>query len=194
MRHLIDTYIRAEESERISAFDDLSLIELIVERGADAVGALPKGLRGDRDAAAETIENNVRRLIIDEQPVNPKYYERMSELLEALIEERRQGAVDYEEYLRKIVELTKKARNPSSGAAYPTAMDTPGKRALYDNLGANEERARLVDMAVQESRQDGWRGHRVKTKRVRNAIKAVLDDDERGAERMLGIVEKQNEY
>jgi type I restriction enzyme, R subunit len=27
---------------------------------------------------AETIENNVRRLIIDEMAVNPKYYERMS--------------------------------------------------------------------------------------------------------------------
>ena len=42
MRHLIDTYIRAEESEKISAFDDMSLIQLIVERGADAVKALPK--------------------------------------------------------------------------------------------------------------------------------------------------------
>jgi type I restriction enzyme, R subunit len=41
MRHLIDTYIRAEESEVISKFDDLSLIQLIVERGADAVTALP---------------------------------------------------------------------------------------------------------------------------------------------------------
>ncbi len=33
---------------------------------------------------AETIENNVRRLIIDEMAVNPKYYEKMSELLDAL--------------------------------------------------------------------------------------------------------------
>ncbi|MFZ4617664.1 MAG: type I restriction endonuclease subunit R, partial [Rectinemataceae bacterium] len=31
MRHLIDTYIRAEESEKISAFNDLTLINLIVE-------------------------------------------------------------------------------------------------------------------------------------------------------------------
>ena len=43
MRHLIDTYIRAEESEKISAFDDMSLVQLIVERGADAVGALAQG-------------------------------------------------------------------------------------------------------------------------------------------------------
>ena len=30
MRHLIDTYIQAEVSEKVSAFDDLSLVELIV--------------------------------------------------------------------------------------------------------------------------------------------------------------------
>ena len=34
MRHLIDTYIHAEESEKVSAFDDMSLVQLIVERGA----------------------------------------------------------------------------------------------------------------------------------------------------------------
>jgi type I restriction enzyme R subunit len=45
MRHLIDTYIRAEESEKVSAFDDMSLIQLIVERGTSAVEALPKGIR-----------------------------------------------------------------------------------------------------------------------------------------------------
>ena len=91
MRHLIDTYIRAEESEKVSAFDDMSLIQLIVERGADAVDALPEGIRKNQEAVAETIENNVRKLIIDEQPINPKYYEKMSELLDALIEQRRQG-------------------------------------------------------------------------------------------------------
>ena len=43
MRHLIDTYIRAEDSEKLSAFDDLSLVQLIVERGAEAIDALPEG-------------------------------------------------------------------------------------------------------------------------------------------------------
>ena len=48
MRHLIDTYIRAEESEKISAFDDMTLVQLIVERGADAVKALPEGIRKNK--------------------------------------------------------------------------------------------------------------------------------------------------
>src|SRR5687768_3884045 len=72
MRHLIDSYIRADPSEVISEFDDFSLIELIVQRGADAVQALPKSIQRRQEAVAETIENNVRKLIIDESPINPK--------------------------------------------------------------------------------------------------------------------------
>src|SRR3990172_3942177 len=144
MRHLIDTYIRAEESEKVSSFDDVSLVQLIVERGADAVSALPKGIRDNRDATAETIENNVRKLIIDEQPLNPKYYDKMSELLDALIRQRRREALDYQDYLRRIVELTGEITSPEGSGAYPATMDTPGKRALYDNLDRNEALALVV--------------------------------------------------
>jgi type I restriction enzyme R subunit len=113
MRHLIDTYIRAEESEKISAFDDMSLVQLIVERGADAVNSLPKGLRENKEAVAETIENNARKLIIDEQPINPKYYERMSQLLDALIAQRRQKALDYQNYLQQVVRTNQKGEEPN---------------------------------------------------------------------------------
>ncbi len=112
MRHLIDTYIRADESQRISAFDTLSLVQLIVERGPAAIDALPEGIRNNKEAVAEAIENNVRKLIIDEQPINPKYYERMSELLDALIEQRRQEALDYQKYLAEIAELARQVMNP----------------------------------------------------------------------------------
>ncbi|WP_083845753.1 type I restriction endonuclease subunit R [Thiocystis violascens] len=89
MRHLIDTYIRAEDSQKVSAFDEMSLVQLIVERGPDAVESLPKGIQKNQEAVAETIENNVRKLIIDESPIDPAYYARMSKLLDALIEQRR---------------------------------------------------------------------------------------------------------
>ncbi|MDO8723024.1 MAG: HsdR family type I site-specific deoxyribonuclease [Syntrophales bacterium] len=194
MRHLIDTYIRAEESEKISAFDDLSLIQLIVERGADAVKELPKGIRENREAVAETIENNVRKLIIDEQPINPKYYEKMSELLDALIEQRKKEALDYQEYLARIVDLTRRAKNPSTGSIYPTALDTAAKRALYDNLGKNEALAHEVDHAVRENRQDDWRGNSFKVKKVKLAIKPVLQDDEELTLKILELVKNQHEY
>ena len=113
MRHLIDTYISAEDSQVISAFDDMSLVELIVERGERAIDNLPKNIRKNRQAVAETIENNLRKVIHDEQPINPRYYEKMSELLDELIAQRRQEAIEYEEYLARIVELTRQIKRPN---------------------------------------------------------------------------------
>lgn len=194
MRHLIDTYIRADDSEVVSAFDDLSLVELIVERGEDAVAALPEGIRKNKEAVAETIENNVRKLIIDERPINPKYYDRMSELLDDLIAQRRSDALDYKEHLRLVVELTKKAKNPSAGGNYPARIDTGSKRALYDNLEKDELRATAVDAAILLSRQDGWRGNMFKTKKVRLAIKEVLLGDDELAQRILDLAQNQNDY
>jgi len=193
MRHLIDSYIRAEESEKISAFDDLTLIDLIVERGADAVDALPAGLRADREAAAETIENNLRRVITDEQPINPKYYERMSELLDTLIQERKAQAEAYEAYLAKIVELTRKVKNPTSGSAYPKSLDSPAKRALYDNLGNDELLAVAIDYEVRTTMKDGWRGNKIKEREVGYAIRKHLPDQTE-AERILELVRNQSEY
>lgn len=192
MRHLIDTYIRAEESEKISAFDDLSLIELIVERGEAAVDALPKSIRSSKESSAETIENNVRKLIIDEHPINPKYYDEMSELLSALIEQRRQGAIEYQEYLREIVALTKRVKNPA-GASYPSSLDTRAKRALYDNLDRDEALAIAVHNAVCGSIQDGWRDNSFKIKKVKNAIKSVLTTEDH-TDRILELVKQQHEY
>lgn len=174
MRHLIDTYIRAEESEKISAFEDMSLIQLIVERGADAVHELPKGIRENKEAVAETIENNVRKLIIDEQPINPKYYEKMSELLDALIDQRKKEALDYQQYLAKIVALTKEVK--SKGTAYPKSLDTLGKRALYDNIDKNEPLALAIDREICLTKKDDFRGNKFKEKEVLFAIRKHIED------------------
>jgi len=194
MRHLIDTYIRAEDSQEVAAFDDLSLIQLIVERGPDAVDALPEGIRENKEAVAETIENNVRRLIVDEQPINPKYYEKMSELLDALIAQRKQDALDYQKYLAEIVELTKKVKNPATGETYPRSLDTPAKRALFDNLDKDEAVAIAVDRAVRSNRQDDWRSNPIKVRMVKLAIKAALGGDDSLSAQVLELVKNQHEY
>ena len=86
MRHLIDTYIEADEPRPISAFGDMPLLELIVKAGmASAVDSLPEGIKASKDAVAETIANNVRSKIIQEHLNNPAYYDRMSKLLEEII-------------------------------------------------------------------------------------------------------------
>jgi type I restriction enzyme, R subunit len=193
MRHLIDTYIRAEESEVISTFDDLSLVQLIVERGADAISALPKGIRESNEAVAETIENNVRKLIIDETPINPKYYETMSALLDALIEQRKNEKVSYEKYLAEIIALTKKAKNPETGETYPPSLASPAKRALYDNLGKNEKLALAIDSEIRFTKKDDWRGNKFKEKEVRNAICKHVSDAAL-AEMVFELVMNQHEY
>ena len=195
MRHLIDTYIRAEESRKISAFDDLTLVQLIVERGAGAVDELPESIAANPAAVAETIENNLRRVIIDEQPINPKYYEKMSLLLDTLIQERKIKALEYEDYLKEIVELTNQVANPASSSsdAYPNTLNTTAKRALYDNLDNNEALALALDGDIRAIRKDDWRGHVIKEREVRYVIREYIEDNAE-AERIFEIVKNQREY
>ena len=194
MRHLLDTYIRAEESETISAFDEMTLLELIVERGENAIELLPKGIRKNREAVAETIENNIRRVIIDEMAVNPKYFEKMSELLDSLIQARKKQAMDYKAYLKKIVELTKGVTRPETQSSYPKSLNTPAKRALYDNLDKNEEMAIQVDTAIRDVKKADWKGDRLKEREVSIAIKSVLGDDEAQMNVIFDIVKNQHDY
>jgi type I restriction enzyme R subunit len=195
MRHLIDTYIRADESRIITDFGDLTLLQLVARNPDDVTGALPAEVGKTEESVAETIENNVRRKIVDETPINPKYYERMSSLLDALIEERRQGAVKYREYLKKLQELVQKVLDGGASANYPAGIASAGLRALYDNLDRDQVLACKVEAAVMSARQDEWRSNVMKTRRVRLAILEALGGDEAAADRILGIVKaQQNEF
>ena len=109
MRHLIDTYIEADEPRKISPFDDMTLLELIVKTGiANAINNMPDGLKSNQDAIAETIENNVRSKIIKDHLNDPAFYDKMSALLDEIIAARKAKAIDYEEYLKRIAELAKR--------------------------------------------------------------------------------------
>ncbi|AFZ45145.1 type I site-specific deoxyribonuclease, HsdR family [Halothece sp. PCC 7418] len=193
MRHLIDTYIGAEDSAKITALDDLTLVQLIVQRGKEALDYLPQGIKENPEAVAETIENNLRKIITDEQPTNPKYYEQMSELLEQLIEDRKQEAQDYETYLKQITELSKQVIQPNQSSNYPAPLDTAAKRALYDNLDQDEALALAIDQAIKTTKKDGWRGNRIKERQVRRAIKQHIDNEDT-LNRIFELAKKQNDY
>jgi type I restriction enzyme, R subunit len=106
MRHLIDTYIQADEPRKISPFDEMSLLELIVKTGiAEAIAQRLGALQGNKNAVAETIENNVRSKIIKEHLYDPAYYEKMSALLDEIIAARKAKAIEYEAYLQRIAAL-----------------------------------------------------------------------------------------
>jgi type I restriction enzyme, R subunit len=193
MRHLIDSYISAGDSTTISAFDDLTLIDLIINRGKDAIDSLPSGIKKSPVAVAETIENNVRRLIIDETPTNPKYYEKMSILLDEVIQSRRDQVLDYQEYLNKIVELTKLVKDPSQSNSYPKMINTGAKRALYDNLNQDEELVLDIDKAIRNEKPEGWRGNRIKERKLKQVIGEFVEEEEE-VYKIFEIVKNQGEY
>lgn len=195
MRHLLDAYIKAEESEVISVFEDLSLIDLVVDRGEDFVKDLPEGIRRNEEAVAETIENNIRKTIIDEQAVNPKHYEKMSELLDELIKERKRNAIKYKEYLKRYVEITRRLRGIGNKDEYPPSLGTTAKRALYDNLGNDEELALALNEVIKGNREDDWKGKKLKERRLWIIVKKVLPEHlHEQKNEILNLLRGQDEY
>lgn len=193
MRHLIDTYIEADEPRKISAFEAVGLLDLIVKTGiADAINALPKSMRADKTAVAETIENNVRSKIIKEHLNDPAYYERMSMLLDEIIKFRKQQADKYEEYLKRIADLAKKVE-AGQAEDTPQELDTKGKRALWNNLNKDEALALRIDTAVKTVRPDSWRGVQAKERVIKKALYDILKD-EAEVERIFLILKQQAEY
>jgi type I restriction enzyme R subunit len=219
MRHLIDTYIEADEPRTISPFDNMGLLELIVKTGiANAIASQLTGLKGNRNAIAETIENNVRRKIIREQLTDPAYYEKMSTLLDEIITARKAKAIEYEEYLKRIADL---ARRVEAGVAEDTPeqlKSSPALRALYNNLrkaGGTEARADRVaeapgeyaasgdpvldlalkiDAMVRRVKPDDFRGHQAKENTIKAALLPLLKNDVAEVERIFLIIKAQGEY
>jgi type I restriction enzyme R subunit len=193
MRHLIDTYIEADASRKVSAFGDMGLLELIQKTGiADAIAAQLAGMKGNTNAISETIENNVRSKIIKEHLNDPAFYAKMSALLDEIIAARKAKAIEYEEYLKRIADLAAKVQ-AGLAAETPEKLDTPGKRALWNNLGQNEEMALKIDASVRHVRPDGWRGVQAREQVIKNAIYGVVKDQTE-VERLFLIIKAQGEY
>ena len=218
MRHLIDTYIEADEPRKISPFDNMGLLELIVKTGiASAIASQLGGLKGNRNAIAETIENNVRRKIIKEHLSDPAYYEKMSTLLDEIISARKAKAIEYEEYLKRIAELAKTVDAGHAEDAPEPLKKSPALRALYNNLkkagvpsaGADRvaeaqgeytasgdavlDLALKLDAAVKRVRPDGWRGVKTREQVIKRALYEILQD-EAEVEQIFLIIRAQGEY
>jgi type I restriction enzyme R subunit len=193
MRHLIDTYIEADEPRKISPFDNMSLLELIVKTGiAVAINRMPDGIRSSREGIAETIENNVRSKIIKEHLNDPAFYETMSALLDEIIAARKAKAIEYEEYLKRIAELAKRVE-AGQAEDTPEQVDTPGRRALFHNVHKDRDLALKIDDAVRKVRPDGWRGIQAREQVIKQALYGVLNDKAE-VERIFLIVKQQKEY
>ncbi|CAN2040382.1 type I restriction enzyme, R subunit [Candidatus Magnetomoraceae bacterium gMMP-15] len=193
MRHLIDTYIQADESKKFFSFGDMPLLDIIVKTGiADAINSLPNGIKSSKEAVAETIENNVRKKIIKEHLIDPAFFEKMSKLLAEIIKERKNKAISYEEYLIKIAELAKKV-NEGKSEETPDTLKTPAQRTLYNNLNKNEKLAMQIDKAVKKSRPADWRGNKPRENVIKAELYKIINDIDE-VERIFIIIKEQREY
>jgi type I restriction enzyme, R subunit len=208
MRHLIDTYIEAAEPRTISPFGEMGLLELIVTTGiADAIASHLGGLKGDKDAIAETIENNVRTKIIKEHLSDPAFYEKMSTLLDEIIAARKAKALDYEDYLKRIAHVAKTVEVGVADDTPEQLRNSPALRALYNNLNAPGETqgessvagdptldlAVEIDATVRSVRPDAWRGVLARERVIKEGLYQVLHDKAE-VERIFLIVRAQAEY
>ncbi len=140
MRKLIDNYIIAGDSIKIGEFDDLTLLDFVNDQGNTMTAN--SSTSGQKQSAAEAIENNIRRKMVERITVKPKYYEKMSAILEKLIEERKQGVASYKELLEKYIKLAKNVDSPEENEAYPESIQkSRALQSLYDNVGEDEELA-----------------------------------------------------
>lgn len=190
MRQLMDMYLDAKSSQKISDFENKSLVDLILH-----VSEPNESYDNTRshEAVAETIENNVRKVIIEESQTNPKYYEKMSKLLDELIKQRKEEAIAYKEYLEKIKQLAGNVSNPMGNTNYPTSLNSNAKKALFDNLENDEILALALDNVIKTNKLDGWRDGGLKEKKLRIAINEIIKDSEK-TNNIMQIVKAQNEY
>jgi len=194
MRFLLDTYIKAGASQVVSDFEDTGLINLVVKLGPNALDKLPPGVKQSKDAVAEVIINNMRKVIIDEHALNPKFYDRMSELLDAILEERRKQALDYEQYLAKILQATQQLGTKDTGKTYPSWAKHGGQTALIDTLDDDADLAFAIDSAIRNVKQHGWVDSPIKQKQVKRAIARLLLAGDDRVEMLFDLVRSRDEY
>lgn len=215
MRHLIDTYIKADEARQISGFGEVGLLDLIVKSGiAAAIASLPKGVRGDRGAIAETIANNVRSTIIREHLHDPAFYDKMSKLLAEVLADLKARRIDYEEFLKRMAVLAAQIHAGRADDTPEPLKQSPGLRAIYNTLTVSprttervvepgptwegQPDARLVsaqriDIALRSHAPDGWRGVLAKEQEVKRLIYEVVQDAAL-VEQIFPVIKARTEY
>ena len=101
----------------------------------------------------------------------------MSSLLDAIIEQRRQGALDYKKYLEQLITHAKKVGSKESDTIYPVWGVNGAQRAIVDFGWADPATPIQVDTAINASKPHEWVGNTFKEEEVARAIRLVLPAD-----------------
>ena len=176
MKKIIDTYITPNDfAKKIGNVDNLSYLSYINEQ--------EKILTSDtsskrKQRAAENIENNIAVQIDEQLTINPHYYEKLSKLLDEIIEAREQGIIEYKQLIEKYNDLIKKLEHPEDNSSYPDKIR--GKvvlRTLYDALGEDENLTlKIYDLILINAKQEYKKEGTVWCQRLKKALFKELND------------------
>ncbi len=219
MRHLLNTYIQADPATDLGTLGELSLVELIVETGINNAIARKLNAAGklSRNAIAEGIINNVRKTIIRDQLTDPRFYERMSVLLDDLIAQSRADVAAYEEFLRKAEALARQLAAKGAHDSLPAALHgRPEATIIFRNLPAillkRSDRAAKVaegdpshetalvelaleiDRTMRERAPAGWQGDQAREAQVLNALFPLLDRNRAATQALFELLQQLPGY
>ncbi|NHA50869.1 type I restriction endonuclease subunit R [Helicobacter pylori] len=180
MRRILDAYIKTTDSEVLFKIEDQGLCEVLAQMDINdfnkALSQAFKQAFKNESSMAESIANNTRKRIIEKEASDPKYYEKLSSLLNDLILQFREKKLTYLEYLQQIHDLAKKVIDKED-KNYPKKINTNALKTLYDNLNENEALALEIDACIRGNKKDGWVGHHQKEKNLKIALKEIIDDE-----------------
>ncbi|GAA8261080.1 HsdR family type I site-specific deoxyribonuclease [Helicobacter pylori] len=85
MHRILDAYIKTTDSETLIKIEDQGLCEVLAQMNVDDFNkALSQAFKNE-SSMAESIANNTKKRIIEKEASDPKYYEKLSSLLNDLI-------------------------------------------------------------------------------------------------------------
>ncbi|GAA7843811.1 HsdR family type I site-specific deoxyribonuclease [Helicobacter pylori] len=176
MRRILDAYIKTTDSEVLFQIEDQGLCEVLAQMDIDDFNkALSQAFKNE-SSMAESIANNTRKRIIEKEASDPKYYEKLSSLLNDLINQFREKKLTYLEYLQQIHDLAKQVIHKEN-KNYPKKINTNALKTLYDNLDENEALSLEIDACIRGNKKDGWVGHNQKEKNLKIALKKIINDE-----------------
>ncbi|GHR90574.1 restriction endonuclease subunit R [Helicobacter pylori] len=156
MRRILDAYIKATDSKTLIKIEDQGLCEVLAQMDINDFNKEFSQVFKKESSMAESIANNTKKRIIEKEASDPKYYEKLSSLLNDLINQFREKKLTYLEYLQQIHNLAKQVIHKED-KNYPKKINTNALKTLYDNLDQNEALALEIDACIRDNKKMvGW--------------------------------------
>ncbi|GAA9181532.1 HsdR family type I site-specific deoxyribonuclease [Helicobacter pylori] len=192
MRRILDAYIKATDSKTLIKIEDQGLCEVLAQMDINDFHKELSQVFKKESSMAESIANNTRKRIIEKEASDPKYYEKLSSLLNDLINQFREKKLTYLEYLQQIHNLAKQVIHKED-KNYPKKINTNALKTLYDNLDQNEALALEIDACIRDNKKDGWVGHKQKEKNLQIALRKTINNKDL-LENIFNLAKHIDEY